>query len=427
MAVAWGIARRRRTRVAGERGLEELVADLAEPDDESHIAELTGTLWQQAIGVAIRATWIVQGDGLIRIGTREPWALDREVAAWLTASGEPLAAGDLATMRLGALRPQLEALVAAHGATLIVPLIDRGTLVGLVEAEHDNALREDERGLVVESARAAARALTYIGLARAAELEGETAREVEVARAMRLSASASRDDELGRWAVAAEYRTAPHTTGAGWSVALLGDGRLAVLVTEAQAHGIPAALATAALTGAFAAATTGGTIVIDELVTSLRASADGVVRGGEPVAAFLAILDHDAGTVEWACAGHPGAQVIGPIGYELAAGSLSGPPLAVTGLGGGGDRLGASLSLATRGTTRLPPDTLLVVASSALRGDDQDRWQVTLRALARMGPKLATALVEGALRRGEPGEDLLAVVVRLRPDRRSEPVMLPIE
>ena len=47
------------------------------------------------------------------------------------------------------------------------------------------------------------------------------------------------------------------TTGAGWSAIELPDGRLALLVTEAQAHGVAAALATAALTGAFAAATAG--------------------------------------------------------------------------------------------------------------------------------------------------------------------------
>ena len=110
-----------------------------------------------------------------------------------------------------------------------------------------------------ESARAAARAFTFVGLAQTAGRERETAREVEVADALRLQASASRDAELGRWAVAAEYRTAARTTGAGWSATELEDGRLALLVTEAQAHGVAAALATAALTGAFAAATTPGT------------------------------------------------------------------------------------------------------------------------------------------------------------------------
>jgi len=38
-------------------------------------------------------------------------------------------------MKLGPLWMGLEALATAHGATLLVPLIDRAALVGLVEAD----------------------------------------------------------------------------------------------------------------------------------------------------------------------------------------------------------------------------------------------------------------------------------------------------
>src|SRR5206468_12682893 len=62
----------------------------------------------------------------------------------LVAHREPLAVADLATMRLGPIRPRLEAVVAERGATLLVPLIDRGALVGLVEADHVLALRRSE-------------------------------------------------------------------------------------------------------------------------------------------------------------------------------------------------------------------------------------------------------------------------------------------
>ncbi len=44
-------------------------------------------------------------------------------------------------------------------------------------------------------------------------------------------------------------------------------------------------------------------------------------------------------------------------------------------LGGGGGALGASLTIATRGKLPLEPDVMLIVASSALRGDgDDSRW-----------------------------------------------------
>lgn len=426
LGVSWMVVGRRPVRVAADRALEQFVARLADLDDEQEVVARLAALWA-SIGVGVRRAWRTEGTQLVDVAGDEAWALDHDVAAWLVDHGQAIAPGDLATMRLGAIRPGLEALVGAHGATLVIPLIDRGDLVGLIEADHGDALREEERGLVVESSRAAARAITYAALARAAATEGETAREVEVAEAMRLQASASRDDELGRWTVAAEYRSAPRTTGAGWSTTLLPDGRLAVLVTEAQAHGVAAALATAALKGAFTAATSGtGAIVLDDLVTSLRASADGVMRGGEPIAAFLAVLDADRQSIAWACAGHPGGFVVGPVAFDLSTfplGSKTGPGPRTTVLGGGGAALGASLVQATRGETPLPADSLLVITSTAVRGDDEQRWQLSLREHAPAGPRLATVLVELALRRAETHEDFLAVVVRQRPDRPSERVI----
>ncbi|MBS1124230.1 MAG: hypothetical protein H6Q90_6458, partial [Deltaproteobacteria bacterium] len=82
-----------------------------------------------------------------------------------------------------------------------------------------------------------------------------------------------------------------------------------------------------------------------------------------------------------------------------------------------------SMTQATRGETSLPHDSLLVIASTAVRGDDEQRWQASLREQAPAGPRLATVLVDAALRRGDLHEDFLVVVVRQRPDRRSEPVI----
>lgn len=429
LGTTWAIAQQRPQRTAGSSSLEQFVTTLADVDDERVIVERLTALWKP-LHIDLRRAWRFEGQVLVELTTGARWELDRDLVTWIQDYGQAMAPTDLATMRVGAIREKLEAMVAAHGATLLVPLLDRGVLLGLVEADHVDALRDEERGLVAESARTAARALTYASLARAAAQEGATAREVEVAEAMRLQASASRDDELGRWSVAAEYRAATRTTGAGWSAALLADGRLALMVTEAQADGIPAALATAALTGAFAAATTGAApIELDDLLASLRASAEGVMRGGEPIAAFIAVLDADRQTLAWACAGHPGGYTVGPIAYDLTQfpmGSGTAPRPKAVALGGGGGALGASLTAATRGEAQLPHDSLLVVASTAVRGVEEERWATTLREQAPAGPRLAAVLVEGALRRGDLHEDFLAVVVRQRPDRRSEPVMSPI-
>jgi stage II sporulation SpoE-like protein/GAF domain-containing protein len=421
IAIMWGLGRRRTPPpVFGARALAQFVAGLTDLDDDRRIAGGLGALWQRA-AVTVRATWRAAPGGapgvpgaLLDIATGAAWTLDPEICAWLVGHGEPLAAADLATMRLGGLRPRIEAAIDAHGATLVVPLIDRGALVGLVEADHVRALREAERGLVAESARAAARALTYGQLARIAAREVATAREVEVAEAMRRQAAASRDDELGPWLVTAEYRSAARTTGAAWSASLLDDGRLALLVTEGQAHGVVAALATAALTGAFTAATAQAMApALDELVATLGASAEAVRRGGAPIAAFLAILDTEARTIAWSCAGHPGAFVIG-------GGPDDPDPVA---LGGGGARLGDPSGGSLRGVATFGPDTALVVASTGVRGGAlyaPGAWLATLRAQAATGPRLAGLLVEAAALRGAPTEDLLAVVVRpRRGDRRS--------
>jgi len=397
--IAWALARMRPARVATDRAIEQFVERAASLDSEAKIGERLGTLWHKAIGIAVKR---------VRTDVSE---LDPEVKSWLVKHDDALAVTDFATMRLGAVREKLEVLGAR--ATLLVPLIDRGELVGLVEADYDKALRDAERGVVAESARAAARALTFIALSKAASQERETAREVEVADALRLQASASRDAELGKWAVAAEYRTAARTTGAGWSAMELADGRLALLATEAQAHGVPAALATAALTGAFAAATIGATS-LDDILTAMRATADGVMRGGEPVSAFLAILGSE---IEWACAGHPGAFLVGPVasldsGAPVGSGK-SARPDAVR-LGPDFSKRVDTLAGASRGRAAMSPDLLLVVASTELRGPDDARWQAQLREAAFASGRLATVLVEDALKQGAPSEDLLAVVVRAR-------------
>jgi hypothetical protein len=412
---AWTAARARPVRIKGERELDRFIARVPTFEDERKIDDKLAALWRDALGMKVTALWWRDGAELATHDRRR-WKLDPDVVEWLVKNPEPLAIVDLATMRLGPMREKIEALGTAHDADMIVPLCDRDELVGLAEARFDKALREAERGLVAESARAAARALTFVELGRVAAREREMAREVEVADALRLHASASREASLGRWVVAGEYRTAPRTTGAGWSAIELSDGRLAVLVAEAQAHGVSAALATAAITGAFAAATAGeGRVTLDEILRTMRATSEGVLRSGEPVAAFLAIIDASARELEWACAGHPGAFLVGPIPEQASpTASLDLPPAKATVLYGGPRIRGASLHAARRGKAAYPPDTLLVVASSALRGEDDAKWQQRLLELAPTSSRLANVLVEATVQGGEPTEDLLAVVVRAR-------------
>ncbi|HET9620894.1 MAG TPA: hypothetical protein VFP84_05995, partial [Kofleriaceae bacterium] len=118
IAIVWGLARRRPARrVVGARGLERFVADLTDVDDERRIAGELAALWLQ-VAVTVRATWCADERGALRdVASGAAWPIDGAVAAWLARHGEPLAAVDLTTMRLGAIRPALEAAVGAHGAT----------------------------------------------------------------------------------------------------------------------------------------------------------------------------------------------------------------------------------------------------------------------------------------------------------------------
>jgi hypothetical protein len=140
------------------------------------------------------------------------------------------------------------------------------------------------------------------------------------------------------------------------------------------------------------------------------------MRGGEPIAAFIALLDSEARTIAWCCAGHPGACLIAPD----RPGAPGAEPAPNT-LGGGGSRLGEPAGATLRGVAPFGPGTMLVVASSGVCGGDAGAWYGALRAtVAAAGPRLAGALVEAAANRGQPREDLLAVVVRQRRgDRRS--------
>jgi hypothetical protein len=406
LALAWARARAAPARAAGEHAIDRFAAAVAELEHAPTLAARLSALWH-TLEVDLIALLRAEGDELVDVTTGARGPLDASVAAWLVARSldgaarELVAAPDLATLRLGPVRPALEGLLGEAG--LVVPLVDRGALLGIALAAHAAPLRERERAVLADSAQAAARALVYADLARVAARERETAREVEVAEAMRSRAAASGGEELGPWSIAAAYRAAARSTGASWSASLLPAGRLAVMVTEAEAHGVPAALATAALTGAFAAATAGEPPAdLDALLASLLASSEGVVRAGAPVAAFVAILDPAAGALAWACSGHPGGVLI----------TGDGDARTLLPLGGGDAQPGASLAVATRGVAPLRADALLLVASSATQGDDRERW-LAASGQAAAAPRLVSRLVDPAARPALAlaDADLLAVAV----------------
>jgi GAF domain-containing protein len=346
---AWALARIRPARVLGDRALEQFASRATAYADEHELAVRLASLWQRMLGIVTRASWTRVSDELVEIGGTRRVALDGEIARWLARHGEPVALADLATMRLGTLRARLEAFVVSDGGDLVVPLVDRGELVGSIAAAYSRALREDERALVAESARAAARGLVFVSLAREADREHETAREVEIAEALGLHVQADRA-RLLRWSVAVE-RHGARATDAGWSAIELADGRLALIVVEAQSeeHGVAAALAIAAVVGAFAAALVSDSPpTLDVILAAIQANDASAVRGGVPLAAFVALLDDDGETIEWVCVGHRGGELVADTRTPLRGRGASELPSAAILVVSGADPRAPSLEVTVR-------------------------------------------------------------------------------
>ena len=383
------------------------------------------------VGIDVRALWWRDGDALVHARRARAGSSIPRSSTWLVQNGEPLAAVDLATMRLGPMRAEARRLSRRARRDLLVPLIDRGELVGLVEASYDKALREAERGLVAESARAAARALTFVGLARAA---GARARDRARGRSRRGDAAAGIGEPRRRARALGRRRRVPHRTAHDRCRLVRDrcspDGRLALLVTEAQAHGVAGGArdrrADRRVRGGDRPAPRASRSTI--CCARMRASSEGVLRGGEPVAAFLAILDAQAQTIDVGVRRSSRRVRDRPDGGDrraVPAGSLNGRGRSRHALGGGGARARREPARgATRGETVLP-DTLLVVASTALRGER--RRSAGSSGCSRSRRRAAAShrcSSRRALKRGAPAEDLLAVVVRQRSTARSEPASI---
>ncbi|MGN6109853.1 MAG: hypothetical protein ACTHU0_32395, partial [Kofleriaceae bacterium] len=124
LGVAWATSSARPVPVARARALEQFVESLADVESEPRIAERLASLWR-LLAIELRALGRLDGDRLIDVATGAHRDLDPALVQWWVEHGEPLAALDLGTMRLGAIRPALEKLVVRDTA-LLVPLVDRG-------------------------------------------------------------------------------------------------------------------------------------------------------------------------------------------------------------------------------------------------------------------------------------------------------------
>jgi GAF domain-containing protein len=308
--------------------LEEFAHSLSKSDRRS-IAEQLGALWQQHAQLTdVRVCVDVE-------------ALAADTRIWLRSLAAPVMGAEIATMRLGPCRSAIEAMFAANGAAVVVPIVDRGELLAVVEAGQltPRSLRDAERLFLFDSAQLVGSALTYNSLVANAQMAAISAREVELANELSAQYRPLVDDDLGPWRMTIDHRRSAHPGGEGWSWSKLSGGRIAAMIAESDPQGVAGALVIAALQGAFAARSCGSTCSAAELLAALRDTVSPVGRR-----TLVLVLDPVDRTVSWASDGHRGAAIVSPQGVTQLV----------------------DLSDATAGVLPLPSDSLVILMSCSV-------------------------------------------------------------
>lgn len=346
-------------------------------------------------------------------------AIDARVRAWLLANARPLDRSDLGARRLGGLRQPIEALFSTLDVDVIVPLIDRGSLVGgigCVAPTSGRALRDAEIELLTDTSDASAKALTYVHLFREAEARVEIAREVEVARAVQDARQPGESrEQYERCEVVAHYEPSAKFGGDWWTSAELTDGRVMVVIGDVTGHGIPAALVSSTVAGACETAQQmwGSGLDAMALLQLLNGAVAEVGGADYAMSCFAAVFDLDAKLVTYANAGHP-------FPYVCRAGAEGATKL--RSLVSRGTPLGTREPVLSTTTFDIEPDDIVVFYSDALvdskspTGDPYGdrRFQRVLRNhVRRSGARACEVIVEDARAHydGHPIDDDLAVVV----------------
>ena len=329
-----------------------------------------GELTAQATAAAASAApltdvrlWLLDGDGRLCAGDVVAEApLDQPPRAYLGRHPAPIVVGDLATVRLGALREPLERALAACGPDVLLPLCEGDQLIGLIGARRHGgrAIRGRERAQLEEVGLAIARAATFLRRQRQAEVAADSAREVELAEASRAQLESRSGGEFGGHRLTVASRPAAGVALEAWGWEALDERRLAFFVADVQGTGVASALLSSSLVGAFSAAALGpessntSVSIAKELHRVLRA-----ISPTARAAAIVGILDTHSSRLEWTNAGHRGGTLA-----RRRAGTLAS---AYRVAGDSAPLGGAAPNLAT-GALQLEADQVLVIVSDGALG-----------------------------------------------------------
>ena len=415
-----------------ELALEEFGELVKEPRSEAAVGELLAELLGQHTQLGDAVLYVVkEGKGAWTPATagEEPQdiAPPALVERWLREQRRLVLRRELLIRRLGKAREPLLETFDRLSADVLIPLVDRGKLVGVVAGKLPPDTRElDPRELVLlrRATRTAARALIYLDLFRDAMERIEMARELENAASSRVTREPGEQRHLyDLCEIIGYYHATRQVGGDFWTSYELDDGRVLVVMGAVAEHGMPTALVSATVAGACETAlrVRGTSVDLVELMTLL----DQVVRsvGGEhgyDMGCFAALFED--GRVSFASAGHPAAWVC----RRPMAGGREDEILA---LESGGHRLGsaagvtadsiraASLALTWNDIVVLCGESLVRVPSPEGEPYGQKRLPRLLRRQARMsGGRLSRVIMDDLLthRGDEPlTEDFSLVIVRM--------------
>jgi len=422
-----------RTNEAQERALDAFVELCSDIQDEDRLADGARVFLKYHLHLSDGRMYCLTDDGMLLVGQPEDaeprvLAMDARVKAWLVANRVPLLFERMESQRLGGLREPIEDFLQLYEAEVVLPLVDRETLVGLFVTgarTRERALSDEEVVVLQQVQEVATRTLTYMQLYRDAEERVEVAREVEIAAAVQHARVEGKSEQQAAGClVSSFYLPAGQFGGDWWMHAELPDGRLLVAIGDVTGHGVPAALITATVEGACETATTmlGAGFEVYDMLQLLNRSVLDVGRTRYLMTCFAAVVDREAGKVTFANAGHPFPYLCrkpsnGSGRSELRALVSRGMPLGVE-----ADPVLAVASL------DLEPEDMVVFYTDALVESESDegarygdrRLQRALRTLAhRDGSRVCEEIMGDA--RAHYGshpirEDITLVCVRIGPE-----------
>jgi serine phosphatase RsbU (regulator of sigma subunit) len=232
------------------------------------------------------------------------------VERWLYEQRRMVMRRELLIRRQGKLREALLETFERLAADVLIPLVERGKLVGVVAGKLPPDTRELDPAalfLLRRATRLTARALIYLDLFRDALERIEMARELEVAASSRVTREPGEQRHLyDLCEVIGYYHATRQVGGDFWTSYELDDGRVLVVMGDVAEHGMPTALVSATVAGACETALRVRGAAVD--LVELMAVLDQAVRsvGGErryDMGCFAALLED--GRISFASAGHP--------------------------------------------------------------------------------------------------------------------------